>query len=109
MITRIRAVRKALKLSQKAFGAKLGVSRDVVGNIEYGRVPPKEPFVALLCHQYKVNRSWLETGEGDMFVKVPPKDMASEAREIFSALRPELQDFALDQMRKLAELQKKGK
>lgn len=109
MITRIRAVRKALKLSQKDFGAKLGVSRDVVGNIEYGRVPPKEPFVALLCHQYKVNRSWLETGKGDMFVKVPPKDMASEAREIFSALRPELQDFALDQMRKLAELQKKDK
>lgn len=108
MFTRIRAVRKALKLSQKDFGAALGVSRDVIGNIEYGRVSPKEPFVALLCHQYKVNRSWLETGEGEMFAKAPPKDMASEAREIFSALRPELQDFALEQMRKLAELQKKN-
>lgn len=109
MFTRIRAVRKALKLSQKDFGAALGVSRDVIGNIEYGRVPPKEPFVALLCHQCKVNRSWLETGEGEMFANALPKDMASEAREIFSALRPELQDFALEQMRKLAELQKKDK
>lgn len=107
MYTRIRAVRKALKLSQKDFGASLGVSRDVIGNIEYARVAPKEHFVALLCHQYKVNRCWLETGGGEMFAKAPPKDRASEAREIFSSLRPEFQDYALEQMRQLVKLQNK--
>lgn len=29
---------KKKKLNQASFGEKLGVSRDVIGNIEYGRV-----------------------------------------------------------------------
>ena len=65
MYNRIRAVRKALNLSQREFGEGLGVSRDVIGNIEYGRVPPKEPFLIHLCQQCRINRRWLETGEGD--------------------------------------------
>ena len=109
MYNRIRAVRKALSLSQREFGEGLGVSRDVIGNIEYGRVPPKEPFLIHLCQQCRINRHWLETGEGDMFEKDIPQDPAGEAIRIFKGLRPEFQDYALDQIRKLAELQMKDK
>ena len=42
MKDRIKAIRIALKLSQREFGERLGVSRDVISNLEYGRVQPKE-------------------------------------------------------------------
>ena len=38
---RIKMVRETLQLSQRAFGEKLGVSRDVTSNMEYGRVQAK--------------------------------------------------------------------
>lgn len=67
MNEKIRAVRRALNLSQKEFGEALGVSRDVLANIENNRVEPKELFVKLLCSTYNVDYDWLTRGEGEMF------------------------------------------
>ena len=44
LVNRITLVRKTLGLTQREFGEKMGVSRDVIGNIEYRRVPPKKLF-----------------------------------------------------------------
>ena len=108
MHNRIRLVREALKLSQREFGEGLGVSRDVISNIEYGRVKPKGLFVRHICKQYCVNAHWLETGDGEMF-EGDPREAArlGEALRIFKSLRPEFQDYALEQIRGLAELQDK--
>ena len=109
LYNRIKAVRETLKLSQREFGEKLGVSRDVIGNIEYNRVPPKELFLRHMCELYNVNQHWLETGEGEMFNSNP--DEASKfdkAFQIFKSLRPEFQDYALEQIKKLVELQEKN-
>ncbi len=108
MYSRIKAVRKALHLSQREFGERLGVSRDVISNIEYGRVPPKELLIRHICELYNVHELWLRTGEGPMFDKTPKNSRkAEEAVTIFQSLRPEFQDYALEQIRKLSELQKK--
>ena len=64
---RVKAIRESLKLSQREFVEKLGVSRDVISNIEYNRVPPKELLLRHICELYNVNQHWLETGEGEMF------------------------------------------
>lgn len=106
--SRIRLVREALNLSQREFGEKLGVSRDVISNIEYGRVQPKKLLLQHLCQQYKVNPHWLETGEGAMFDSGPASgDRFGEALTLFGSLKPEFQDYALDQIKKLAKLQDK--
>ena len=68
MFTRLQILRKKLKLSQKDFGEKLGVSRDVVSNAELGRVDMKPIFVSHLCTTFNVNEAWLRTGEGEMFL-----------------------------------------
>lgn len=106
MPNRIKAVRDALKLSQREFGEKLGVSRDVISNLEYDRVQPKELLLRHICQLYRVNPRWLESGEGEMFDS-DPTDTAKldEALSIFKILRPEFQDYALEQIKKLAELQ----
>ena len=63
----IKVLRKTLGLSQAAFGEKLGVSRDVIGNIEYGRVKPKDVFLNHICAVFNVRGEWLRTGAGDVF------------------------------------------
>lgn len=109
MSNRIKAVRESLRLSQREFGEKLGVSRDVISNIEYGRVQPKELLLRHICQLYGVNQHWLETGEGEMFKDNPEEITKIEkALDIFKSLRPEFQDYALEQIKKLAELQNKA-
>ena len=67
MNERFKLIRKKEKLSQTAFGEKLGVSRDVVGNIEYGRVEPKPLLINHLCEVFNINKEWLLTGKGEMY------------------------------------------
>lgn len=108
MSNRVKTVREALKLSQREFGEKLGVSRDVISNIEYDRVQPKELLLRHICQLYGVNEHWLKTGEGEMFYDNPAEmSKFDEALKIFKSLRPDFQDYALEQIKKLAELQDK--
>ena len=65
---RIKEVRKKLKLSQTAFGEKLGVGRGVITNIELNLTEPKDLFIDLLCKTFGVNPNWLISGTGDMFI-----------------------------------------
>lgn len=105
-VNRVRLVREALDLSQREFGERLGVSRDVISNIEYGRVPAKKLLLQHICEQYHVNEHWLETGEGDMFEAPLNTDHTlQEALAIFQSLRSEFQKYALDQIKSLVELQ----
>ena len=53
---RLKELRKALKLTHAQFGEKLGVSRDVIGNIEYSRVNQKPVFLEHVRKIYHVNR-----------------------------------------------------
>lgn len=73
MKERIKQVRKHFNLTQSEFGEQLSVGRDAISSYELGRVTPTALFINHLCDTYNVNRSWLETGEGEMFVE-PPRD-----------------------------------
>lgn len=68
MNTRIEKARKALSLTRAAFGEKMGVSGDVINNLERGRVEAKEHMVLLICERFGVNEEWLRTGKGEMFL-----------------------------------------
>lgn len=68
---RIRLLRKELKLSQPAFGEKIGVKRDVIANLELGRVPTRDLMLKMICRTFNVNPLWLEKGEGEMFLETP--------------------------------------
>jgi transcriptional regulator with XRE-family HTH domain len=103
---RIKQLRKVLKLSQKEFGGALGTTRDVIGNLEYGRSIPKAPFLDLICIIFNVNSDWLIKGTGDMFKPVPQSnEELEEAARIFNKLSPALQKYALQQIKGLLEVQ----
>ena len=78
---RVRELRKVLNLSQTKFGEKLGVSKDVIVNIELERVDLKELMLNLICKTFNVNPLWLSEGNGDMFIETPQiiiDDLANE-------------------------------
>lgn len=73
MHKRIRELRKSLKLSQAAFGEKLGVSRSVINNIELNvlaRPDQKLSLLKLICKEFSVNEEWLLNGAEPM-IKEP--------------------------------------
>ena len=65
--TRVKAVRKALKLTQAEFGEKIFMSQGQLTFVETGRRSVTERTIGLICSTFGVNESWLRTGEGDMF------------------------------------------
>jgi len=67
MNERIRELRNHLGISRSAFGKKIGVSGDVVNNLERGRVEIKEDRIKLICSTFGVNADWLRYGKGNMF------------------------------------------
>lgn len=104
--SRIKAIRETLGLSQREFGESLGVSRDVISNIEHDRVAPKELLFHHICQLYDINECWLKTGEGEMFNTDPGETSKyDEAFKIFKALSPEFQEYALELIKKLVEIQ----
>lgn len=69
---RIKSLRKQINMSQEEFGKQLGVSRDVIGNIEYDRLKrpdQKEPLYKLICEKFEINEEWLRTGSGEMYIQ----------------------------------------
>lgn len=63
---RFKTIREFYNLNQVVFGEKLGVSRDVISNIEQGRVEPKELILNHICDIYSINKEWLLYGTGEM-------------------------------------------
>lgn len=70
---RIRILRKNfLHMSQTDFGERLGVNRDVIGNIELNRlVRPEQKLslMKLICKEFSVNEEWLINGTEPMFAE----------------------------------------
>lgn len=71
MNDRIKEIRKALGISQKEFGAKLGVTDAAICGIESGRRGLTEQMQKSVCREFNVNYDWLKDGTGEMFDAVP--------------------------------------
>lgn len=78
MHERIKMLRKALDLTQKDFGNRIGMKQNTIALIEGGRNTSEQTIFAI-CREFNVNETWLRTGEGDMFLKIPEEDQYSKA------------------------------
>lgn len=111
MNERIRLLREDKSLSRAAFGEKLGVSGDVINNLERGRVEPKEHIIKLICAEYAVNEEWLRNGTGSMYIQsdafslddfVKSKgatELELEIVKTYFELDPEIRKAAVDHFR----------
>ena len=67
MKDRIKALRRALGLTQEEFASRLGIKRGALANYEVGRNEPIDAVVSLMCREFRVNEDWLRRGQGEMF------------------------------------------
>lgn len=93
MNKRIKELRKALKLSQKGFAAKIGLKQNTVSYLETPGSKITEKNIKIICSQFSVNEHWLRTGEGEMFLENRKKQQ--DLLEIFNKLCPPLQDYLI--------------
>lgn len=52
----------------KEIADKTGYSEGMVSRILAGKVDASEKFMVAICKTYFINRNWLETGEGSIFL-----------------------------------------
>ena len=67
MNTRLKQLRKALKLNQVDFGAKLSLTGSAISRYESGVNAMADNIVLLICREFDVNEEWLRYGTGSMF------------------------------------------
>lgn len=81
MNERLRIVRENHEMSRAAFGQRIGVSGDVINNLERGRVEMKEHIIKLVCSEFSINEAWFRTGIGEMKQKTPADTMEQLRKE----------------------------
>lgn len=78
MHTRIKHLRKALKLSLKDFAKPLNYTAALISQVEHGSAAVSSNLIESIVNAYGVRREWLEDGSGDMFAD-PSKTIAKPA------------------------------
>lgn len=71
MNKRLKELRISLKLSQKVFAEKLGITDSGLSNLENGKRNLTEQMIISICREFNVNRVWLVEGVGEMFTNIP--------------------------------------
>jgi transcriptional regulator with XRE-family HTH domain len=104
---RIKAVRAALKVSQREFSKGVFVSQSYFADIEVGKRRISERIIHLISTQYKVNKEWLKTGKGDMFTASMTEVKLEHLSGVFAELDELLQDYLIKQANELLVIQKK--
>lgn len=83
MNERIKELRKIKNMTLEAFGAKVGVTRAAVSNIENCRSNPSDQLILSICREFGVSEQWLRYGTGEMF---PPRTRAQEIADFAADL-----------------------
>lgn len=100
---RIKILRRSQRLSQAAFGRRIGVSRSVIDNLERGILLNANsivPLVKLISKEFSVSENWLWRGETTEpeYIPVPGADLYT------SFVRRGADEFELELLRLYSEL-----
>ena len=98
---RMRAVRKALHLTQEEFAKPLGISFAAVSMTERELNNVSEQNIRATVREYHVNEEWLRNGEGEMFTSVLPTD---DVAAFMGDIMKDEDDFRLRFISALAKL-----
>ena len=91
---RVKQFRDQINWPQPAFAGELGVSRDSLASIEYGRTPLRYAIGYRLCFIFDVNPRWLATGKGEIKAAAAVLELTRPERVPDKALWSEICDHA---------------
>ena len=93
MNERIKEVRRILKMSQRAFGKRLGVTGSTISTIETGERNLTERMIKSVCREFNVAYLWLTTGSGEMFTNPPVPETALDKLSLLYRLTDKEKDM----------------
>lgn len=64
-----------LGLKKSQFAEKLSVSQPYISQLCAGARTPSDRTIADICREFRISRTWLETGEGPMKLPEPEEDL----------------------------------
>lgn len=79
MNERLKAIRKALSLSQESFGKRLGVTGTAISRIEIGNRSVTEQMVLAICREFNVREEYLRNNDGEMFLDFTEDEFSKAA------------------------------
>jgi len=107
---RLKAIRTALKLSQRDFSKEIFLEHSGYARMEKGITRVNERIIELICTKYNVSKEYLKNGKGAMFAGAsPPDGKLMQLRQLFDELNPLFQDYLLLQAKELLKVQTKAK
>ena len=84
MNKRMQKIRKDLRMSQEAFGERIGVTKSSISMLESGKNNPSEQTIKLICKEFGIDYLWLKTGEGDMKEPITIEDDMALVRKVMA-------------------------
>lgn len=99
MNERIKQVRQTAGLTQSAFAAALGLSRNYIAMMEIGQRDPSDRTIADICRVYNVDEVWLRTGVGKPFAEKSRRDaIDAYLSELSDGRRSDLEQLLIEFM-----------
>ncbi len=104
--SKIRAIRKANKMTQSEFALSIGISRGNLANIELGQVKPTPVFLNCVSLMYNVDKNWLldDNNDDQDFINGSEK-LINNILEKYDQLKPPYKKFIEQQINQLLEIQ----
>jgi len=103
---RLKAIRAALKLSQRDIAKEIFTAQSVYARMESGINPISDRTIELLCYRFNVNRAYLRDGLNEpMFREIPEDVKLSQLYDIFVELNGLFQDYLIIQAKELLRVQ----
>ncbi len=105
----LKTARLSLNYTQQQVADLMGITKSTYCGYETGKRQPDVEKIKLLANILQTSGdTLLETGFSPEDERLETDDKCDEALSIFKSLRPEFQDYALEQIKKLSELQNKN-
>jgi transcriptional regulator with XRE-family HTH domain len=67
---RINALIQKLDIKKVRFAERIKVDQSYITRMIKDRGVPSDRVIDIICREFSVNKKWLQTGEGDMFVQL---------------------------------------
>lgn len=106
MNNRLKEIRRTLHMTQKELGDVLGITNGAVSDIEKGKAALTERNISLICEKLNIDKDWLKSGTGDMFLPELPED---EFSKILSEIEESNDDFIKNFLKIYWQLDENGK
>ena len=107
--SRLKEIRKYLKLSIREFSKEIYVSHSLYGQVEFGNREPTDRLIQLISSRFNVSKRWIMKGEGGMFSSPPPDIRLEKILEIYNTIDGMLKDCLLEQSKILLKIYREKK